>query len=237
MGKCAYLGRGSTDGTDLYGSVRTETTRGNTTWPFEMADKKKSGREASKGNQEDPLWRQATNESKDGADWLLWRMDRLALAVKPKGATTVNMLAPLELIHTHNLRSLKISYGIRASSKLSPCRLKQEEAVCSIRLFNTSRGRRVHPGVQKLSAAVPYHPMSPLKKEDPRKQRQWSGLATLSNKASSGFLLFKVQEEVSQEESLLLVLVWRVQHGERWELRHGGSKGKVHGRWRRWSAH
>ncbi|CAN7131728.1 unnamed protein product [Brassica rapa subsp. narinosa] len=36
MGKCAYLGRGSTDGTDLYGSVRTETTRGNTTWPFEM---------------------------------------------------------------------------------------------------------------------------------------------------------------------------------------------------------
>ncbi|WZZ20644.1 hypothetical protein YC2023_122031 [Brassica napus] len=121
--------------------------------------------------------------------------------------------------------------------KLSPCRLKQEEAVCSIRLFNTSRGRRVHPGVQKLSAAVSHHPMSPLKKEDPRKQRQWSGLATLSNKASSGFLLFKVQEEVSQEESLLLVLVWRVQHGERWELRHGGSKGKVHGRWRRWSAH
>ncbi|XP_033139353.1 uncharacterized protein LOC117130859 [Brassica rapa] len=103
----------------------------------------------------------------------------------------------------------------------------QEEAVCSIRLFNTSRGRRVHPGVQKLSAAVSHHPMSPLKKEDPRKQRQWSGLATLSNKASSGFLLFKVQEEVSQEESLLLVLVWRVQHGERWELRHGGSKGKV----------
>ncbi|KAG5397521.1 hypothetical protein IGI04_019335 [Brassica rapa subsp. trilocularis] len=148
-----------------------------------------------------------------------------------------SQLAPLELIHTHNLRSLKISYGIRASSKLSPCRLKQEEAVCSIRLFNTSRGRRVHPGVQKLSAAVPHHPMSPLKKEDPRKQRQWSGLATLSNKASSGFLLFKVQEEVSQEESLLLVLVWRVQHGERWELRHGGSKGKVHGRWRRWSAH
>ena len=31
------------------------------------------------------LWRQAANESKDGADWLLWRMDRLALAVKPKG--------------------------------------------------------------------------------------------------------------------------------------------------------
>ncbi|WZZ15641.1 hypothetical protein YC2023_108730 [Brassica napus] len=73
MGKCAYLGRGSTDGTDL-------------------ADKKKSGREASKGNQEDPLWRQAANESKDGADWLLWRMDRLALAVKPKGATTMNMV-------------------------------------------------------------------------------------------------------------------------------------------------
>ena len=101
----------------------------------------------------------------------------------------------------------------------------------------SSRGRRVHPGVQKLSGAVPHHPMSPLKKEDPRKQRQWSGLATLSNKASSGFLLFKVQEEVSQEESLLLVLVWRVQHGERWELRHGGSKGKVHGRWRSWGAH
>ena len=56
------------------------------------ADKKKSGREASKGNQEDPLWRQAANESKDGADWLLWRMDRLALAVKPKGATTMNMV-------------------------------------------------------------------------------------------------------------------------------------------------
>ncbi|KAG5384678.1 hypothetical protein IGI04_036148 [Brassica rapa subsp. trilocularis] len=271
MGKCAYLGRGSTDGTDLYGSVRTETTRGNTTWPFEMADKKKSGREASKGNQEDPLWKQATNESKDGADWLLWRMDRLALAVKPKGATTMNMIAistlhpshpfifshfyPLDLAcsigaYTHtqpeisenriwyrsqvHLNLVEASANLRAHYHVH---FNHEEAVCSIRLFNTSRGRRVHPGVQKLSAAVPQHPMSPLKKEDPRKQRQWSGLATLSNKASSGFLLFKVQKEVSQEESLLLVLVWRVQHGERWELRHGGSKGKVHGRWRRWSAH
>ena len=56
------------------------------------ANKKKSGREASKGNQEDPLWRQAANESKDGADWLLWRMDRLALAVKQKGGTTMNMV-------------------------------------------------------------------------------------------------------------------------------------------------
>ncbi|KAG5374307.1 hypothetical protein IGI04_042373 [Brassica rapa subsp. trilocularis] len=228
MGKCAYLGRGSTDGTDLYGSVRTETTRGNTTWPFEMADKKKSGREASKWNQEDPLWRQAANESKDGADWLLWRMDRLALAVKPKGATTMNMYQ--SQVH---LNLVEASTNLRAHYHVH---FNQEEAVCSIRLFNTSRGRHVHPGVQKLSAAVPQHPMSPLKKEDPRKQRQWSGLATLSNKASSGFLLFKVQEEVSQEESLLLVLVWRVQHGERWELRHGGSKGKVHGRWRRWSA-
>ncbi|XP_048627778.1 uncharacterized protein LOC125596767 [Brassica napus] len=178
--------------------------------------------------------RRSTRVKKDPSNWVNTRIYYNAEAVAhPTQAVCSFATYPEEhVVFMGNLDENEIP-----SFKLSPCRLKQEEAVCSIRLFNTSRGRRVHPGVQKLSAAVSHHPMSPLKKEDPRKQRQWSGLATLSNKASSGFLLFKVQEEVSQEESLLLVLVWRVQHGERWELRHGGSKGKVHGRWRRWSAH
>lgn len=58
--------------------------------------------------------------------------------------------------------------------------------------------------IQKLSLADSHHLMSPMKKEGPRKQRQRGGLATHSKKAISGSLLFKVQEGVSQEESLLL---------------------------------
>ncbi|WZZ88598.1 hypothetical protein YC2023_117177 [Brassica napus] len=59
MGKCAYLGRGSTDVTDLYGSVRTETTRGYTTWPFEMLwECAKSGPRCAKlGRDQNMSWR------------------------------------------------------------------------------------------------------------------------------------------------------------------------------------
>lgn len=67
-----------------------------------------------------------------------------------------------------------------------PCRFKPRRSSLSSRLFNSSRRRCAH--TRRPVAVLGWPTLShgsPLKEEGPWKQRLWSGLANLSNKAGS----------------------------------------------------
>lgn len=113
MGECAKIGRGSTDVYGQYGSVQTRATQICITRPFEkfwswcknranLTSREslcnvwaRFGSYKSGPSLVDKVlirWHQRRIKKMPlECDWLVWSWDRLALAVKTRGATTMNL--------------------------------------------------------------------------------------------------------------------------------------------------